>query len=298
VDGGTGGPWTSASTTLLEGASGPDACVPVQSQLSPESGQAYFPPATSSPAVQGLLTASAASSLGACLGACPPGGCCWAQWDAQAKTCRVATLAAASPGATSGKQLMYKLPPSVLGSASSVAAKTLASGYYAVGAIPAASEAAWQAVGSNLVPTDARTFAAGGPVWTAPAVGPRACQEVCDLSNVCWGFVHDAATGACLFRGGVDSLATRAFFVLPGNSVVAAANWASRGVNGTSNSTASVNGTSNSTANGTSSPVPPAPTCPLGYTMLPNGTCYCELTNLQLVGCVGAPTQHCQPGPA
>ena len=68
--------------------------------------------------------------------------------------------------------------------------------------------------------TDARTFVTGAAAWDTPSAadnkGKRAeCAKKCDASNVCWGFLFDAAAGKCLFRGGVDALRTRSFFALP-----------------------------------------------------------------------------------
>lgn len=184
---GAGPVWVSNSTTLFQGACGAEACVPQHSQLSPEAGQAYF--AEESP-LQFLLTASPQPDLGACLGSCAADSCCLAQYNTARGVCKTATLAPTSlaSAVVSGHLLLYKLPPSTLGSASSinskqkeqhevemVSSKTIASGYYATCSIPAGSVATWVAgAGTNLGP-DARTFSAGTAVWDAgTTVG--ACQ--------------------------------------------------------------------------------------------------------------------------
>jgi hypothetical protein len=47
------------------------------------------------------------------------------------------------------------------------------------------------------------------------------CQRKCDDSIVCWGFLYDTATQACMYKGGEDSLNTRAFFIMPHMTVAA-----------------------------------------------------------------------------
>lgn len=224
--GGASTTWTSNSTTLFNGAYGPEACVPWQSQLSPEAGQAYF--SADNTAMLSLLTNSTANSLGACFWTCPNNTCCFAQYDVTSRICRIATLAPAAfeANVTTGLQLLYKLPPSALGSASSVtrdpnspeaptvSAKTIASGYYATCTVPATTAATWQTAGSNLG-ADARTFATVAALWDTTSGSKTECQRRCDQSNTCWGFIYNVTTRACLYRGGVDALATRSFFVLP-----------------------------------------------------------------------------------
>lgn len=222
---GVGGTWVSNGTSVFKGAFGSEACVPVHSQLSPEAGQAYF--SEESP-LRSLLTVTQQQTLTTCLSSCPAGGCCLAQFEGSSGTCRKAVLTPAAASATSGKQLMYKLPPSTLTAASSVdaaqkqqkkksqvvSAKMMSSGFYAICDIPAAAAATWQVgAGFNLGP-DARTFAKSA-AWDTTSTSRAACQQICDASNVCWGFIYDVATKACLYRGGVDALSTRSFFVLP-----------------------------------------------------------------------------------
>lgn len=115
------------------------------------------------------------------MASCAADSCCLAQYSTASGVCKSVTLAPASlaSGAASGHLLLYKLPPSGLGSASSinqdqqeqqaqtVSGKMMASGYYAACNIPAGSTTTWVAgAGSNLG-TDARTFSAGGAVWDA-----------------------------------------------------------------------------------------------------------------------------------
>lgn len=223
--------WTSLSTTTFRGAWGVESCLPIHSQLSPEAGQAYFAPDS---AMQALLISSSAASLDGCLAQCDPGYLCLAQWDATTQSCKTVSLAPAAADATSGMQLVYKLPPSTLGSASSiqrtkqqkrVSAKTMSSGYYAFGSIPDSDTAAWQTAGFNLG-ADARTFAAGATAaWDSSSNGGTSCRTKCGESNVCWGFIYDASNGVCLYRGGVDANATRSFFVIPTAVDLGALHW-------------------------------------------------------------------------
>lgn len=46
---------------------------------------------------------------------------------------------------------------------------------------------------------------------------------------MCWGFIWDASSNACLYRGGVDALATRSFFVLPSTVDLDSLSWADPG---------------------------------------------------------------------
>jgi hypothetical protein len=225
----------SSSTTLFDSAVSADACVAVQSQLSPEAGQAYFSPDNT--AVLALTISLNASNIGACFSACPGTMCCLMQYSVDNRTCRIATLAPvafdAAAAIANGVQLLHKLPPSAMGSASSimlpqpgpeglipaaegleVSAKTIASSYYATCSIPAPNAAAWQTAGTNLGP-DARTFVTGPAAWDTTSLSKAECQRKCDNSNTCWGFFFDVATKQCLYRGGVDALATMSFFVMP-----------------------------------------------------------------------------------
>ena len=88
----------------------------------------------------------------------------------------------------------------------------MSSGYYAHCTVPLADESKWAAAGSHLG-SDARTFVKDAQPKTNTNRGE--CKKLCDNSNVCWGLVYDAASGSCLFRGGVDAIATRSFFSLP-----------------------------------------------------------------------------------
>lgn len=223
---------TTNGTTLFDGAYGAEACVPWQSQLSPEAGQAYFAP--DNKPMLNMLNVTTRPNIGQCFGSCPSNRCCLMQYDVANKTCRVGTLmpVAFNTNITAGMQLLYKLPPSALSSASSVSnalavpaegaltAKTIASGYYATCTIPTATAATWQTIGTNLGP-DARTFALGTPAWDNTSGSRNECQRKCDNSNVCWGIIYDAATRACLYRGGVDALDTRSFFVMPATGLQA-----------------------------------------------------------------------------
>lgn len=212
---GLGFTYESDGTTTYPGAFGEEACVPKYSQLSPEAGQAYLAPA----AVSSLLTSGPAADLTACIASCTATKLCLAQFDVAASTCSKTDLTPVASDAASGTQLVYKLPPSTLGSASSVtepeagkvAGKMMSSGYYAHGAL-IANLAAWNAAGSHLDAT-ARTFATAQATATSTTV--KDCKKLCDNSNLCWGFVWDATAKTCNFRGGVDALKTRSFFGLP-----------------------------------------------------------------------------------
>jgi hypothetical protein len=238
-------------TTLFPGASSPDACVPVKSQLSPEAGQAFFVPGS---ALDAAASSASTSSLDTCMASCAAATCCLSQFDASnpsSFTCKTITLTPGASSSGSSSQLVYKLPPATLTSASSVKcprdkpnckaagsvkANMMSSGYYAHCDIAAGSTTAWQGLGTPLG-ADARTFAAA-PVWDAAgipssasdaaavAAAKLACKRKCDNGNVCLGFVWSPTQG-CLYRGGVDALKSRAFFVLPSSSTldVAALNW-------------------------------------------------------------------------
>lgn len=229
---GLGPAWTTAGTTPFEGAIRLEDCVPIQSQLTPEAGQAFFPiisdGSAGSAALQGLVSAATTqgSDLATCLGACPTDMCCFTQYDMPNGVCRTAVLEADATNATTGLQLHYKLPPVGPGAAAlsidnskkrvdQVQAKGLASGWFGTCSVPAAQAAAWQAIGSALTP-DARAFVKnnGTALWHTGTTR-AACKALCEDSNVCLGFIFDAANGACLFRGGIDALASRAFFSVP-----------------------------------------------------------------------------------
>jgi hypothetical protein len=216
---GAGPAFTTSGMTLYTGSNGEDACVPKQSQLSAEAGQAYF--ASDAPAATLFTTEVNVDTLASCLVLCAAktGEACMAQYDVIAKTCKTVALPLAAADATTGTQLLYKLPPSVLGSASSVVgAKTLASGFYAHTEVTA-NATAWATAGTNLG-TDARTFVKGAATW-ATGVTRDACSKKCDASNVCWGYLYNpAGTGSCLYRGGVDALASRAVFTVPDAAAV------------------------------------------------------------------------------
>jgi hypothetical protein len=221
---GLGTTYESSGTTTYPGAFGEEACVPKYSQLSPEAGQAYLAPTAVSP----LLTNSSAADLAACIASCDATKLCLAQYDVAKGQCWKVALPPAASDAASGTHLVYKLPPSTLGSASSVTpeegqvgAKMMSSGYYAHGDISAAA-AAWGDAGSHLDAT-ARTFSTG----KAPTTGTtlKDCKKMCDNSNLCWGFVWVAGSNSCNFRGGVDALATRAFFGLPTDAQVQLKNY-------------------------------------------------------------------------
>jgi len=143
---------------------------------------------------------------------------------------------------------MYKLPPSTLGSASSihsnktqqaatlsalvnadpdanpggprVRAQMMASGFYARCAVSPDRLASWLQAGVPLDPARAQTFRWGSvPEWDQQK-GETDCQKKCDDSVVCWGFLYDIPSQSCLYKGGEDALRTRGFFVLPNMAAV------------------------------------------------------------------------------
>lgn len=119
---GVGPSYTSIGSTFTTGATGIEWCVPMQSQLSPEAGQAYFSLELSKRNdILTMIPISNSTSLQHCLSQCDAffDQCCFAQWDAAAKMCTTATLPPADE-LTFGPQIFYKLPPSELSSASSI----------------------------------------------------------------------------------------------------------------------------------------------------------------------------------
>lgn len=119
---GVGPTYTSVSSTFSKGATGEEWCVPMRSQLSPEAGQAYFSMELSqSSSVNTMFATSGIESLDECLAQCDmlSDQCCFAQYEADTKTCTTATLPPADELDT-GYQVFYKLPPSTLSAASSI----------------------------------------------------------------------------------------------------------------------------------------------------------------------------------
>jgi hypothetical protein len=222
----------------------------MESQLSPEAGQAYF---GKDPEVQALLTNSTKQTLGACLSSCPSNACCLAQYEVTNSTCRTATLAPVAADAAGYYKLLYKLPPSAMGSASSVKidaapaggnssevvkGKMISSGIYARCNIPTIvvtdawgnkdvqPASGWMKLGTALT-ADARTFSTSTDIWDTVdwATSEDDCKKKCDDSNVCWGFVYYTKYNNCWYRGGEDALKTRSFFVVPTGVDITAFNW-------------------------------------------------------------------------
>jgi hypothetical protein len=210
---GAGATYTATGTTFYLGSRGEEMCVPRASQLSPEAGQAYF--AAGASASRLFTPTNNVASLDACIALCPAGKGCMAQYDVAGRVCQLAALDLAAADAT-GRQLAYKLPPSTVGSASKVkegaSAKMMASGFYAYTDLSAVASATWSTLGTNLGP-DARTFATGAAAWDTNS--RDGCKRKCDNSNNCALFIYDAASASCLYKGGVDALATRSFFAIP-----------------------------------------------------------------------------------
>jgi hypothetical protein len=114
---GRGPAWTSPGTTFDQGSVGPEWCVPVQSQLSPEAGQAYF-----GPDLLGLTMLSVnpgITSLEQCFSFCPIDKCCFVQLNAASSQCSMASLPPAGASET-GPRLYHKLPAAGLAAATSL----------------------------------------------------------------------------------------------------------------------------------------------------------------------------------
>lgn len=205
--------YTSQGTTLYKGSKSAEACVPKKTQMSPEAGQAFFTPSTNATRVN--ITAS---TFAACVEACPTDKCCFAQFERG--QCSQARLTPEDASATTA-QFVYKLPPSTLVGASSVTdvkAKMMSSGYYAHCQVTDVN--AWLTVGSNLNKV-AKGFGGKTAQWVS--AGSKAdCKKACDNSNICIGFITQLSGTQlqCSYRGGVDSLNSRAFFSLPTDSSV------------------------------------------------------------------------------
>lgn len=222
--------YTSDGITLYKGSVSVEACVPKQSQMSPEAGQAIFTAGTAAEIARSTITT--ANDLTACIAACTVTTNCIVQFNASAAAnsrCVLATfnpVASTAPAtATSELQFVYKLPPAGLVAASSVpnaAGKMMSSGHYAHSVITGATLAQWQTVGTNLT-SDARTFSTNAA--TSATLLMKECKKACDNSNVCIGFIAQyvapnsptvpAGSVNCYFRGGVDALSTRSFFAIP-----------------------------------------------------------------------------------
>jgi hypothetical protein len=117
---GNGPTFTSMGTTFEKGATSEEWCVPMQSQLSPEAGQAYFAPSFDiSALLSTFYNQSSVQSMDDCVWSCQEGKNCLAQYDEASQTCLKGQFSPAAD-TTTGAQLFYKLPPAALSSASSV----------------------------------------------------------------------------------------------------------------------------------------------------------------------------------
>jgi len=125
--------------------------------------------------MQSLMVSSTQQDLAACVAACAPDSCCMAQYDTSSKACKTVTLPPAASDASAGMQVVYKLPPSTLGSASSIdssiKAKMITNGYYAHCSIQAGNEAAWHAAGFNLDRPRHAPLCSEGPCGWLPVTG-------------------------------------------------------------------------------------------------------------------------------
>lgn len=249
---------SSNGTTLYTGSFTEASCVPTQTQMSPEAGQAFWNASlaaslasTPGNAGAGKFAIVKTSSHAACINACQnttllsafnvpnannfPGRLCLTQYDGA--NCSIAAMIPLQSGASTIDRLYYKLPPATLGSASklhnnkAVKASMMSSGFYAIGTLPEAPASPynlWTSIGSPLT-ADARTFAANqallrdGPITgQSSAASIKACKTKCDNSDVCVMFFASVTPTSvtCWYRGGIDALATRSFAMLPPASSV------------------------------------------------------------------------------
>jgi hypothetical protein len=219
---GSGSKYISEGTTLYKGSTSIEACVPKRTQMSPEAGQTFFTPTTAA----NLTTTVGATTFSACVEACPTDKCCLSQFVGNVCTHVVLDPMAATV-AGDHHQLVYKLPPSTLVGASSVAdddsvkAKMISSGHYAHCNLGDANTVAnWLTVGTALG-SNARTFRnPNAPVAWDQANSKAECKKKCDDSNVCIGFIASSTSStsnvlSCTYRGGVDFVGGRSFFALP-----------------------------------------------------------------------------------
>jgi hypothetical protein len=94
-------------------------------------------------------------------------------------------------------------------------AKSLSSGLYARLALAADKAPLWLNAGVPLDPASAQTYKWGSPPQWDAGKSEADCQQKCDNSVVCWGFLYDTTSQACTYKGGEDALMSRAFFVMP-----------------------------------------------------------------------------------
>lgn len=93
--------------------------MPVQSQLSPEAGQAYFAPELGNLNLTNFFDYPGVPSLEACIGKCAADLCCMAQFDTAAGGCKAVWLPPAAED-EEGPVIWVKLPAAGLSAASSV----------------------------------------------------------------------------------------------------------------------------------------------------------------------------------
>jgi hypothetical protein len=96
-----------AGTSFFKGADSIAACIPKESQLSPDAGQIYFRSAV----LPELTLSVAAATLGDCIRACPQGSGCLVQFDASKApaTCYYAALPWDPEGKAAGHACMVQM---------------------------------------------------------------------------------------------------------------------------------------------------------------------------------------------
>lgn len=206
----------SKGVTTQRGATGSHRCVPHAVQLAPEAGQAFFAGESLSVAThkEGQL-----KTIEECTRICDENfkdTLCLAQFDGA--VCYIGVLKPAESTDTSGRQLLYKLPPAggVTG-AGTARIKSLASGVYARGQLP--DDEAWLKVGGSLDKDALTGRPAARQAWDKGEKGAgtdeESCRAKCDASSVCIAFVWSPEEKACLYRTGAAALRTRSAAVLP-----------------------------------------------------------------------------------
>lgn len=173
------------------------------------------------------------------------------------------SAAAAAAASGGGSRSLRQAEAAPADEGSPVRAKMMASGFYARCAITNDKVSSWLKAGVPLNPDTAQTFKWGTQPYQSWDLGKSEadCQKKCDNSVVCWGFLYDTYSTACLYKGGEDALRSRSFFVMPnlasvGSTPVVVPNTPSGSTNsssggGSTNTTTS--GSTNSTTSGSSS---------------------------------------------
>lgn len=144
-----------------------------------------------------------------CVNACGKSACCLTQFTNSTNRCGVAILEddTVENGYGFGYRITFKrvdLPINCL------VGMNNALGWYQRCKIPTPAVGAYAAIGLNLN-TAANAYVTN-QVWYQ-ANNELGCRRVCQPSALCWGFIYNADTKQCLFRGGSDQ-----DFIKPGTT--------------------------------------------------------------------------------